>query len=87
MTVTVKRDSNMKRFLSLIVVAVLAAGMLVSCAESKDLMKPFRKDDSKKQIDPSKYMVLGEYIGIEVELIEPDVVTDEKVDQSIKQTL
>ena len=77
----------MKRFFSIFLTAIILVCTLASCAESKDLMKPFKKEETGNVIDPSKYMELGKYIGLEIELIEPEVVTDEMVENAINQTL
>ena len=76
-----------KKIISLTVLIMLTVTLLASCAESKDLMKPFREKEEEKILDPKEYIELGEYLGIDIKLIEAAEVTDEDVELAVKQTM
>ena len=66
-----------KRITAGLLLMILLATMMVSCAESKDLMKPFREEE--KAIED--YVTLGQYLGVEAEKVEV-----QEVDEALMET-
>ncbi len=62
---------------------ILLIGILAGCAEQKDLLKPFEE----KEKEASYYVSLGQYLGVQAELIKAEEVTREILDLNIQQTL
>ncbi len=73
---------KMRRITAALLLAVFMMG-LAGCAEEKNLLKPFEE----KEHEASYYVSLGEYLGVEAQLVKAEEVTPEILDLNIRQML
>jgi trigger factor len=71
-----------KRITAVLLLAILMMS-LMGCAEEKNLLKPFEE----KEHEASYYVSLGEYLGVEAELVEAEEVTQEILELNIRKSL
>jgi len=68
----------MKKYLALVLTVALCTGVLTGCGGSKA--------EYLKDLNADKYVTLGQYIGIEVSIPEPEV-SEEKIEETIASIL